>query len=88
MEEQEVELIDYLRVMWKRKGLIVGGALLAAATALVLSLSLPKTYETSRTLKIGVLPGGVYKGKGIAGKDIESRESVIGRLRDHRFLRI
>ena len=87
MEEQEVELIDYLRVIWKRKGLIVGGTLLAAATALVVSLSMPKTYETSRTLKIGVLAGGIYKGKGIAGKDIESREAVIGRLRDHRFLR-
>ncbi len=87
MEEQEVELIDYLRVMWKQKGLIVGGTLLAGATALVVSLSMPKTYETSRTLKIGVLPGGIYKGKGIAGKDIESREAVIGRLRDHRFLR-
>ncbi len=87
MEEQEVELIDYLRVIWKRKGLIVGGTLLAAATALVVSLSMPKTYETSRTLKIGVLPGGIYKEKVIAGKDIESREAVIGRLRDHRFLR-
>ena len=86
-EEQEVELIDYLRVIWKRKGLIVGGTLLAGATALVVSLSMPKTYETSRTLKIGVLAGGIYKGKGIAGKDIESREAVIGRLRDHRFLR-
>ncbi len=86
-EEQEVELIDYLRVIWKRKGLIVGGTLLAGATALVVSLSMPKTYETSRTLKIGVLPGGIYKGKVIAGKDIESREAVIGRLRDHRFLR-
>jgi len=87
VEEQEVELIDYLRVIWKRKGLIVGGTLLAAATALVVSLSMPKTYETSRTLKIGVLPGGIYRGKGIAGKDIESREAVIVRLRDHRFLR-
>ncbi len=75
--EQEVELIDYLNVIWKRKGLIVGGALLAAATALVVSLSMPKTYEVSRTLKIGMLPGGI----------IESREAVIGRLRDHRFLK-
>ncbi len=87
MEEQEVEVIDYLRVIWKRKGLIVGGTLLAAATALVVSLSMPKTYETSRTLKIGVLPGGIYKGKGIAGKDIESREAVTDRLKDQRLLR-
>ncbi len=77
MEEQEVELIDYLRVIWKRKGLIVGGTLLAAATALVVSLSMPKTYVLSRTLKIGILPGGI----------IENREAVTDRLRDQRFLR-
>jgi len=50
VEEREVELIDYLKIMWRRKGLIVGGTLLAAATALVVSLSMPKTYEGAVTL--------------------------------------
>lgn len=76
MEQQEVELIDYLNVIWKRKYLIVGGTLVAAAAALVVSLSLPKTYEVSRTLKIGVLQG----------KSIETREAVMDHLRDHRVL--
>ncbi len=91
-EEQEIELIDYLRVIWKRKGLIVGGTLVAAAAALVVSLSMPKTYEVSRTIQIGKLPGGIYKevkivgGKIIEGKLVESREAVIGRLTDHRVM--
>ena len=33
MEEHEVELIDYLRVIWRRKSLILSGTLLAAGTA-------------------------------------------------------
>ncbi len=77
-QEREIEVIDYLNVIWKRKGLIVGGTLVAAAAALAVSLSMPKTYEVSRTLKIGVLPGMI----------IESRESVIGRLTDDRVLKM
>ena len=87
MEEQEIELIDYLNVIWKRKALIIGGTLLAAATALVVSLSMPKTYEVSRTLKIGRLPGSVLDGTIIEGKRIETRDDVIARLNDHRILR-
>ncbi len=85
-EEQEVELIDYLNVIWKRKGLIVGGTLLAAATALVVSLSMPKVYEVSRTLRIGVLPGGIYENKKLPEKAIQNREVVVDRLRDQRLL--
>ncbi|MFQ5904158.1 MAG: Wzz/FepE/Etk N-terminal domain-containing protein [Candidatus Binatia bacterium] len=78
MEEQEIELIDYLNVIWKRKGLIIGGTLIAAAAALVVSLSMPKTYEVSRTLKIGQLAS--------SGRPIETHEDVVQHLRDHRFL--
>ena len=87
MEEHEVDLIDYLNVVWKRKYLIIGGTLVAAATALVVSLSMPKTYEVSRTLKIGKLPGGIYEGRVTEGKLIETRDDVIARLNDHRILR-
>ncbi len=86
-DEKEIELIDYINVMWKRKGLIVGGTLVAAATALVVSLSMPKMYEVSRTLKIGRLPGGISDGRMIAGNLIEPRDNVIARLNDHRILR-
>ncbi len=74
MEEQEVELIDYLNVIWKRKWLILGGTLLATVIALAVSLSKPKAYEVSRSLKIGV----------VQGKAVESREAVIKRFEDER----
>lgn len=76
VEEQEIELIHFLYVVWKRKGLILGGTVLAVAVALGFSLTMPKTYEVSRTLKIG----------GISGKAIEDRETVMERLKDDRML--
>jgi len=87
-DKQEIELIDYLNVIWKRKGLIIGGTLLATAAALVVSLGIPKTYEVSRTIQIGKLPGGIHGGTMIEGKFIESREAVIGRLTNHRVLKM
>lgn len=87
-DEQEIDPTDYINMVWKRKGLIIGGTLLAAAGALVVSLGIPKTYEVSRTIQIGKLPGGIHAGKIIQGKFIESREAVIGRLRDHRVMKI
>jgi len=88
MEDYEVDLIDYLNVVWKRKYLIIGGTLLAAAAALVVGLGMPKTYEVSRTLKIGKLPGRIHEGRMVEGEFIETREAVIGRLEDHRVLKM
>lgn len=85
--EQEIGLIDYLNMVWKRKGLIIGGTIFAAATALVVSLLMPKTYVISRTLKIGTLPGTVQEGRAIRGKPIESPKAAIDRLKDHRVLK-
>ena len=78
MEEREVELIDYLKVIWKRKRLIIWGTFLAAAVSLAVSVSMPNVYEVSRTVRIGELPD--------AGRGIEGREEVINRLKDHRML--
>jgi len=88
MEDHEIDLIDYLNVVWKRKYLIIGGTLLAAAAALVVGLGMPKTYEVSRTLKIGKLPGRIHEGRMLEGEFIETREAVIGRLEDHRVLKM
>jgi capsular polysaccharide biosynthesis protein len=82
VEEQEIELIDYLRVIWKRKRLIIWGTFLAAAASLVMGVSMPNVYEVSRTMRIGQLPDTAEA----KGKEIESREAVVDRLKDHRML--
>jgi capsular polysaccharide biosynthesis protein len=53
MPEEEIELIDLIRVVWKRRWLIIGGTLACALTALVVSLYWPKTYEGSVILEVG-----------------------------------
>jgi len=87
MEEHEVEMIDYLNVVWKRKYLVIGGTLVTVVAALVVNLAMPKTYEVSRTLKIGRLPGSISSGRVTEGKLIETQDDVIARLNDHRILR-
>jgi capsular polysaccharide biosynthesis protein len=84
--EQEIELIDYLRVIWKRKRLIIWGTFLAAAASLVVSVSMPNVYEVSRTMRIGQMQDVLENGKIVKGREIESREAVIDRLKDHRML--
>ena len=49
-EVETIELIDYFRVVWKRKWLIVIGTLVCLLTALGYSMTLPKVYQTSVTL--------------------------------------
>lgn len=48
--EDEVNLLDYWRVVWTRRWLIGGLCIAAVLAALVVSLLLPKSYESTATL--------------------------------------
>jgi uncharacterized protein involved in exopolysaccharide biosynthesis len=50
LQEDEVNLVDYWRVIWKRRRLIGGLFVSAVLTALVVSLLMPKIYESTATL--------------------------------------
>ncbi len=52
---EEIELMDYLRVMWKWKYLILGGTLLCALIAGVISFQMPKVYRITMVLRPGIL---------------------------------
>jgi polysaccharide biosynthesis transport protein len=52
MEEYEVDLRDYLHVLWREKWIVVATFLVAVVTALVISYSLPKQYQTETSLLI------------------------------------
>ena len=72
--EDEINLIDYLRVLWKWKWLIIAGALICGIVAAVISLQMSKIYEISTAIEpgiIGVDNSGNYKymnSKNISGK--------------------
>ena len=53
-EEDEISLIDLLRVVWKWKWLIIAGTLICAIAAAVISLQLPKIYEVSTMIEPGI----------------------------------
>lgn len=55
MEEKEVELIDYLIILWKRKWLIVIGALSCIIIALAVSFLLKPVYEIDTLIQPGKL---------------------------------
>ncbi len=48
--DDEVNLLDYWRVIWKRRWLIGGLCSTAVLTAMVISLLMPKIYESTATL--------------------------------------
>ena len=52
MEEYEVNLRDYLRVLWQGKWIVLVTFLVAVGTALGISYSLPKQYQTETGLLI------------------------------------
>jgi hypothetical protein len=53
--QDEIELMDMLRVLWKWKYLIILGPLLFAVAAAFISLKMPKVYKIDVLLKPGVV---------------------------------
>jgi uncharacterized protein involved in exopolysaccharide biosynthesis len=53
--EDEIELMDYLKVLWKWKYLILVGTLVCAIGAAVVSLNMTKIYGITTVLKPGIL---------------------------------
>ncbi|UCG79825.1 MAG: hypothetical protein JSV60_07535, partial [Desulfobacterales bacterium] len=53
--EDEIELMDFLRVIWKWKYLIFFGTLACAVLAGVVSLSMPKVYRIAMLVEPGVI---------------------------------
>lgn len=57
MSTDEVEIIDYLSVLWKRKLLVLLGMLAALLCAVVVSIMAPKVYRCEGIIEIGHVNG-------------------------------
>ena len=53
--EDEINLIDYLRVLWKWKWLIIAGTLICAIIAAMISLQMPKIYRVAMVIEPGII---------------------------------
>lgn len=56
MEEYEIDLRDYLRVIWEKRWLIIGVFVVAVALTSLVSFRLPNEYETRALLRLRPLP--------------------------------
>jgi uncharacterized protein involved in exopolysaccharide biosynthesis len=56
--EDEIELIDILHAIWKWKYFIVGGTIVFAILAMVISVVLPKIYQIETLIQPGILSYG------------------------------
>ncbi len=87
-----VELVDYLRVLWKRKAMIIWLVFVSAGMASLVSYMMRPVYEVSRVLRIGQiahLSVQVGQADQIASLErslIETREAVIETITDQRLL--
>ncbi len=58
VEEEEIDLRDYINVLLKRKWLIIGIVLMAVVIAAIISyIILPPIYQSSVTFKIAEVNG-------------------------------
>ena len=58
LDEDEIDLIDYLKVIWKRKiGVIIITIIAVLGTSLISLFVLPKIYQSSILIKIGEING-------------------------------
>ena len=53
--EDEIELIDLLRVIWKWKYLIIGGTFVFGLVAVIISLNMTKIYSVDTIVEPGIL---------------------------------
>ena len=83
LEDEEIELMDYLLVLWKRKWLIVIGTLICVVTAGIVAFNMSKIYEVSTSFNVGRTEAGFVEGElDILGKikRISLREKIAQEL--------
>jgi capsular polysaccharide biosynthesis protein len=89
MQEEEIELIDIFRILWKRRKLILLGTLLLTIGAAGISLLLPKVYEVSTIIEPGIRPIADYNGQIVNEIPVVTpealRESILGGAYDARI---
>jgi len=74
--EDEIELIDILRVIWKWKYFILAGTIACGLAAAIISFSIPKIYRIDMTLQPGIVSIDEY-GKKVNIDSVENIKTII-----------
>jgi capsular polysaccharide biosynthesis protein len=75
--DDEIELMDYLRVIWKWKYLILAGTLICGVGAGVISLSIPKVYRIDMMIRPGILKVNKAAGKDVYVDSPENIKTIV-----------
>ncbi len=97
-EDEEIELMDYLVVLWKRKWLIIAGTLACAIVAGIVALSMTNVFRVSTLISVGRTETGFVEEESLLLESINSipfREKIAQKLsltledmREDRFFQI
>jgi len=79
--DNEIELIDYITLMWKWKRTILSGTLACILIAFVISYLMPKIYRITMTVRPGII-GYDNSGKRM---NVESADSLSMRINENFF---
>lgn len=71
MPEHEIEIVDYMKIIWRRKWLVLFGTLLVAIITGAFSLLLPKTFESIGIIQIGKIEGALIEAPNLIRARIE-----------------
>ena len=74
--EDEIELIDILRVIWKWKYFILIGTAVCGLAAAIISFSMPKIYRIDMTLRPGLVSTNQY-GEKVYIDSVENVKIII-----------
>ena len=71
-EDEEIELMDYLVVLWKRKWLIMVGTFICLVTAGIVAFNMTKIYEVSTSINVGRIEGRFVEEGSIISERVKS----------------
>ncbi|BCA80088.1 Wzz/FepE/Etk N-terminal domain-containing protein [Desulfuromonas sp. AOP6] len=80
MHDDEIDLIDILRVLWQRKTMIILGSLLFFIGGVAFALLTPKVYEYSSTIEVGKILTNVGQGEEL--KPLQDMQTIIAKLEE------
>lgn len=84
--EDEIELMDYLLILWKWKYLIFIGTLVCAVTAAVISFQMPRIYEVSMIIEPGII-GMQNNGNPVFMDMVNMKEKIKNNVYNSRILK-
>jgi capsular polysaccharide biosynthesis protein len=71
-EDEEIELMDYLIVLWKHKWLIMVGTFICVVTAGIVAFNMTKIYEVSTSINVGRIEGRFVEEGSIISERVKS----------------